>query len=476
MVYSRQKIFILSYLSIFILLSALFYKWDLLFFDSAYYLRIGFDGIKNYAKLQDRMINHLFIYFTIKLSGGPSMAAFFILRNCYRLIMAASLFIWWLILRRFTYNKEQRIWLALLLVSSPVFLYTLNQIVPDHFQLLFNGLAILIFLKGVEIDFLPLQFFSGVAIYLAFLSRSDALLLPASLFAALLAFAYKPRRFLFKHLAVTMASCLPLFLMHFVSLAADHLNVAPMLNLIVAFGRTTDIANSIKYQLIKAGGCNFIFAVFSVMALRHDRNVRIIFLATVLAYIPILVFILMGFSMIERHTIQGALLLSFLAAVGLQDIISRLNKVPVFLMLIAMCLAIFANIICANHMTGGVDVKGAYTLIDRVEKKYPGAILLVSDDPTYFFLHFNYPVKNWIYYAYAGYPTEKKTFVEYFKKKYKDTYISGREDLVDKQASGIFYVGIREFSALGDDRKIIFRECPLLGTYKGLPVQELILN
>ena len=389
--------------------------------------------------------------------------------------MLLALFVWWLIYRYFVDVPDQKRWSPYFILFTPVILYTANQIVPDHWALLFNGLAVLSYLKGVNKNLRSLQLLTGVFLYLAFLARSDSFVLPGAIIMSLWICGYKSRKLLFKHVLFILCSFLPLLVYH-VNAVGGIGNFAPMLKAIRAFGRTAPIIDQIKYQVVKAGGMSFFFALLSIFSLFKSKNTRIIFLAVFFVYIPIFTHVLMGYHMVARHTIQGVILIPFLSTVGFLNLTMFLKRWSwsVVVIFAVLCLSIYANLVCANHMTGGVEVKRAYEIASNIENEYSGSILLVADDPTYYFLRFSYPDKSWLYLSYAvGAPENKKHLIEQLENQHGDRYISSREEVLAKNPTHIFYMGRTEQSGLSDDKEIVFKEFSPLGKYKGLPIMEL---
>ncbi|MEW6170189.1 MAG: hypothetical protein AB1472_01305, partial [Candidatus Omnitrophota bacterium] len=166
-----QHLLVIVWLGLFVGL-IIFYNWDLLFTDSVCYLKNVLDFDKfGYYKLSDRLMLFLFMHPIVKL-GGQSAATFFILRNSFRLVILLALIIWWLVFKEFTDTKDQRRWLVFFMIATPVFLYTANQILPEHFSLLFSGLTVLFFLKGINKNSKVLQLLSGLMMYLCYFSRN----------------------------------------------------------------------------------------------------------------------------------------------------------------------------------------------------------------------------------------------------------------------------------------------------------------
>jgi hypothetical protein len=126
-----------------------------------------------------------------------------------------------------------------------------------------------------------------------------------------------------------------------------------------------------------------------------------------------------------------------------------------------------------------VDLDRAKEVFETVKNHYRGSLLLVGDDPTYYFYQFYYPRKerSHVFHCYAGGDrAQRRMYQVELEKQLGDEYLSSLEELRNLKPSTIIYLGDPGWSWLSVEAGVRFEPFSELGSYKGHPITRVVLT
>jgi hypothetical protein len=301
----------------------LFFRWDLLFYDSIYYLRTVSDPklYNFYWTPSDRWTHVNFLWLLVKAFGGASAITFEAIVWIYRAIMAAAVLIWLNVLKRF-WPEPLKLWGLLFLMISPMVIYNLNQILPDNLAFLFSGIGIGLYLFALDRRLWILTPVAGIFFYLTFLTRSDWILMPAAFVLSCLLCGYTERKSQLAMIAGLMLTLVPLIVWHIETVKIG--NLAPMAKAMWNYQNPKSWLGNLGFTLREYGRAMGVFFPLALLGIRkwEDRNFRILAVATLLIYSVFFAWVLTWHVGYGRQTMQGAILVSTLAVFGFSEFLS----------------------------------------------------------------------------------------------------------------------------------------------------------
>jgi len=463
-----------------ILLVGYLYEWAHFFYDGMYYLStVSKPDFKAGLPVHDRWFHMQALWVLLKLSSGPSAFSFHLIQTVYRILMILSLVIWWRVWCYVWTEKSAPAFGLFFMLTSPLSLYMPHQVTPDQWALFWAGLGTWNFFRTLNQSRQFWQILSGPIFYLAFLSRSDGLLLPAVLIGVCFCMGYASRRVMMQAILFSLAGFLPLFLWHLSVTGLKQL--MPMLVTIWKLNQS-GVFVTFKNSLAEIGngtGWHALLALFA-LTLWHEKKARILAVTCLILYSIFFFWILQERAMVGRHTVQGALPLIALGTVGFLRLVSIIplnqKKIAASGLLV---LTVYLHVPLANLGTAGLDLPRLKEIAETINQNESSAVLLISDDPGYRFYEFYFPknkTRNF-YLCYAGGTYEQKQeYRKVFKEQWGERYIASIEELKRVAHGKIYYMVNPGWSWLGDETSVSFKEVPALGSYKNFPLMQVYLE